>query len=203
MKQVYVDSDTGIIADTIIKGIDENKVKEDAQYDGYFCIITSEINYDNNKIHEVYGELEKIEESFKICKTNLKTRPMYVRTDSHIKAHLTICFVSLLICQLLLLKLSKEKISIERIQRALSTYSCEEIIKGVMHLTLTSQRKQFKNKFDKKGNEYTTIELSQDDEIKNDLLKIQKAFGEEFIYSNVKQEKLNKYLKSIKFAITK
>lgn len=192
IKTKHIDSSTGVISDVDISMIDIEKAKEDAKYDGYFCIVTSEINYDNKKIHEVYGQLEKIEESFRICKSNLEVRPIFVHTDSHIKAHLLICFIALLICRLLELKLGEQKMSTERMQKALNSYTCEEISKGIMHLTLN---KTILKDIDKESKERN--------EIYEDLLKIQETFGEKFNYVNVKQEKLNKYLKSIKFAITK
>lgn len=190
VKITYLDSDTGAVSDMMISTVDIKKAKEDSKYDGYFCIVTSEINYDNTKIHEVYSQLEKIEESFKICKSNLETRPIYVHTDEHIKAHLLICFIALLICRLLELKLKEKDISIERIQRALNSFNCEEISKGIYHLTLS--KKVLKD-----------INNTDDNEIYNDLIEIQKIFGNKFDYINVKQEKLNQYLKKIKFAITK
>ena len=190
VKITYLDSDTGAVSDMMISGVDIEKAKKDAKYDGYFCIVTSEIDYDNNKIHEVYSQLEKIEETFRICKTNLEVRPIYVHTDEHIKAHLLICFISLLIIRLLELKIKNSNISIERIQRALNSFNCEEISKGIFHLTLSKRiLKELKNE--------------KDNEIYIDLMEIQKSFGEQFDYVNVKQEKLNQYLKKIKFAITK
>ena len=58
-------------------------------------------------------------------------------------------------------------------------------------------------KKDEKGNEYSSLLISEDYETVGDLIKIQNIFGGQFVHVNVKQENLNKYLKSIKFAITK
>ena len=108
------------MADTITRGLDEDKVSEDAKYDGYFCLITSEIDYDYKKILEVYGSLWKIEESFRITKNELETRPIYLSTESHINGHFIICFVALLVIRMLQYKMNFS-MSIERIVRALNT----------------------------------------------------------------------------------
>lgn len=203
VQKIHVDSTSGSVADKQISTVDFAKAEEDAKYDGYFCIVTSELSYDSNKIHEVYGQLINIEDAFRICKSDLNVRPMFVHTDDHIRAHLLICFTSLLILRLLELKMGKNSVSAERIQRALSGLGCTEIAKGVMFLDMITPNKAYIPKVDENGNPYFSLQLSDSDETVDDLLKIQKAFGSEFQYVNVKQEALSKYLKSIKFAITK
>ena len=199
----HVDKDTGIVANKTIYEVNMDKANEDAKYDGYFCIVTSELNYDQAKIHEVYGQLINIEDSFRICKTDLNARPIYVHTDDHIKAHFLICFTSLLIIRLLDYKMGDDFISTERIRRALSGFGCSEISKGIMFLTMSGINQDYIQKLDECGNSYYTLLLSDSDETISDLLKIQKAFGEEFQLAHVKQERLSKYLKKIKLAITK
>lgn len=202
VKEEHIDSDTGVVSDKIIKSVDTEKAANDSKFDGFFCIVTSELDYDNSKIHQVYGELSKIEESFRICKSDLNARPMFVHTDKHIKAHFMICFTALLIVRLIELKLGDVRISPERIRRALSAFGCEEISKGIFHLSMAVHNSEYVVKKDEKGNEYSSLLLSDNDETIEDLLKIQNIFGGQFIPVNVKQEILNKYLKSIRFAIT-
>lgn len=203
VKEEHIDSSTGVVADKTVKAVNTAKAEQDAKFDGFFCIVTSELDYDNSKLHEVYGELSKIEESFRICKSDLNARPMYVRKDQHIKSHFMICFTSLLIVRLIGLKLGDKSLPSERIQRALSSFGCEEISKGVLRLNMNIPNSEYILKKDESGNEYFSLLLSNQDETVDDLLTIQQAFGSQFSYVNVKQEVLNKYLKSIKFAITK
>ena len=203
VSSTHVDEETGIVANKTIYSVNMAKADEDAKYDGYFCIVTSELSYDRAKIHEVYGQLINIEDSFRICKSDLNTRPIYVYTDEHIKAHLLVCFTSLLIIRLLGYKMDSDYTSTERIRRALSGFGCSEISKGIMLLNMTEPNQDYIQKLDECGNAYYTLSLSEEDETISDLLKIQKAFGEEFQLAHVKQERLAKYLKTIKFAITK
>ena len=105
IKELHTVDETGEIADKVERVLDNDKVSEDAKYDGYFCIITSELDYDYKKILEVYGNLWKIEESFRITKSDLEVRPIYVNTTEHINGHFMICYTALVIIRLLQLKL--------------------------------------------------------------------------------------------------
>jgi transposase len=91
--------------------IDSSKISEEEKYDGYYVIVTSELNMPNEKILDAYRNLWKIEETFKITKSELKTRPVHVSTREHIEAHFLTCFVSLLILRLLQLE-TKGKYSV-------------------------------------------------------------------------------------------
>lgn len=75
IKELHSVEDTGEIAERVTRTINQDKVDSDALYDGYFCIIMSELDYDYKKILEVYGGLWRIEESFRITKNDLETRP--------------------------------------------------------------------------------------------------------------------------------
>lgn len=81
--------------------IDKEKIKEEEKFDGYYAIVTSELDMPDRKILDIYRGLWRIEESFKITKSELKTRPVHVSTREHIEAHFLICFVALLLLRLL------------------------------------------------------------------------------------------------------
>ena len=98
--------------------LDTELIKEEEKLDGYYSIVTSELNMPDEEVIEKYKGLWKIEESFKITKTNLKSRPVYVKTDAHIEAHFLSCFLSLLILRILEIKLDR-KYSTEKIIESL------------------------------------------------------------------------------------
>ncbi|MDW7663218.1 MAG: transposase, partial [Bacillota bacterium] len=52
-------------------------------------------------IIDIYRGLWKIEESFKVTKSDLETRPVYVSTEEHIKAHFLTCFIALVLARIL------------------------------------------------------------------------------------------------------
>ena len=89
----------------IATSINEDKVKEDLAYAGYNMLVTSEINADPSNIIKTYHNLWRIEESFRITKSQFEARPIFVRTQKHIEGHFLICFISLLLIRMLQLKM--------------------------------------------------------------------------------------------------
>ncbi len=81
--------------------MDEKLLEEEAKLDGYYAIVTSEYREADNRILDIYRELWRIEESFKITKSDLKTRPVHLSREDRIKTHFMVCFLSLLIVRIL------------------------------------------------------------------------------------------------------
>jgi len=102
---------------------DEEVVAEEEKYDGYYAIVTSELNKSDEEIVEIYRGLWRIEDSFRITKSDLETRPVYVSRQDHIEAHFLTCFVALVLMRLLEKKLGG-KYSVHRILESLKRSSC-------------------------------------------------------------------------------
>ena len=97
-----IDKKTGkVIEPEQLLCIDLEKVSEEEKYDGYYLIVTSEFDLPDDKVIEAYRGLWQIEESFKITKSTLDARPVFLRNADHINAHFLICFVALLILRLI------------------------------------------------------------------------------------------------------
>lgn len=75
--------------------IDEEKITEAAKFDGYYAIITNDLSLDTEHVTDIYRGLWRIEESFRILKTDLRARPVFVWNDNHIKGHFALCFICL------------------------------------------------------------------------------------------------------------
>lgn len=102
IKDEYLDKETGeILKKDDYLYIDEERILEEEKYDGYYLIVSSELKMPDKEIIERYRGLWKIEESFKITKSQLKSRPVYVRKKDHIEAHFFICFLALIFIRLL------------------------------------------------------------------------------------------------------
>lgn len=102
--------------------LDEAKIQEAARYDGYYAIITNNLNLSTNQVTKIYGGLWKIEESFRILKTDLRARPVFVWNDEHIKGHFVMCFISLCMlryAQYLLEESAKKSVSAAQIMEAI------------------------------------------------------------------------------------
>ena len=108
IKTVDVDSKTGevIHPEKVIVFLDE-KLKKYKETMGFYSIVTSEINDDDKEIINKYHGLSRIEDSFRIIKSDLEGRPIYVWLEEHIKAHFLICFIALTIIRILQYKILK------------------------------------------------------------------------------------------------
>ena len=103
VKGVTFDRKTGeVLTDSKVKPeIDQGAVDAAARLDGYYLIITSETDWEDSRILNAYRELWRIEESFRVTKTGgLSSRPVFVWTPGHIRAHFLTCYLALLIVRL-------------------------------------------------------------------------------------------------------
>lgn len=85
----------------------EEKLKKYKETLGFYSIVTSEIDEDDREIINRYHGLSRIEDSFRIIKSDLEGRPIYVWTEEHIKAHFLICFIALTIIRIIQYKILK------------------------------------------------------------------------------------------------
>jgi len=111
---VEVDKKSGEVKPT--KGtpcLDYDVIREDEKYDGYYAIVTNLFDeeknkgkYDDEKIIDIYRGLWRIEDSFRVTKSDLEARPIYLGRKDRIKAHFLICFIALVIVRLIQKKTS-------------------------------------------------------------------------------------------------
>ena len=139
IKNLKIDKETGEImniADELI--LDEAKILEEEKFDGYYAIITSELDDTDEHIAETYKGLWRIEESFKISKSILGSRPVNVQTKEHINAHFLSCFISLLISRIIEIRLEK-KYSISRIVETLNKVACSPLEDNIWHFNYSDE----------------------------------------------------------------
>ena len=124
VKKIDFDKDTGeILTASSILDINEDLIREEEALDGYYVLLTSEMEESDDKIIDMYRGLWRIEESFKITKSELEARPVYVWTREHIEAHFLTCFVALTISRILEMKL-EHRYCTGRIIESLSKSEC-------------------------------------------------------------------------------
>lgn len=114
---------TGEIVEGKSLELNLKKIEEEKKYDGYYSIVTSELNMSDIEMREVYRDLIRIEDTFKISKTEFDSRPVFVRTNDHIDAHFTTCFTALVLIRLLQTKL-ENKYPVGKTINALKNYCC-------------------------------------------------------------------------------
>ena len=183
-----------------VRSVDLAKAENDAMYDGYFCIITSELEYGEREIRSAYGGLWRIEQSFRILKSDLYARPVFVSKGEHIRAHFLICFTALLIVRILQHLMGAKALSAERIARTLNAATCRVLKGGIMHLDDVGGSIAFQKTLDKKGRVVDTLAYSDEDEMALDYKTIQDTFGTDFYDIYPRQEQFNRFLKNLRIA---
>lgn len=126
IKNISFNKTTGEIVEGKNLSLDEEKIAEDEKYDGYYSIVTSELSMSDHEMRDVYRGLAKIEDTFKISKSEFETQPIYVRTNDHIDAHFSTCFTALVLIRLLEIKLGN-KYPIGQVLESLRKYNCVKI----------------------------------------------------------------------------
>ena len=127
VKHLVFDKITGEIIEAKSQlSLDEDKIAEEEKYDGYYAIVTSEMDKTDDEIIDIYRGLWRIEETFKVTKSELEARPVYVSRKEHIEAHFLTCYIALVLSRVLQHKLNK-KYSVGKILESLSKCNCSHI----------------------------------------------------------------------------
>lgn len=95
--------------------LDEEKISDEARYDGLYAVCTDLLDDEVGDILKVSEGRWQIEECFRIMKTDFSARPVYLQDETRIKAHFLICFLALTLYRFLEKKLDDK-------------YTCEELL---------------------------------------------------------------------------
>lgn len=122
--------------------LNQDVIDEEEKYDGYYAVTTN-LDDPAKNIIEVSSKRYKIEDCFRVMKTNFGARPVFHQTREHITAHFMICYTALLIFRLLEkeLDMNKTHFTVENIIETLqsmevanledvcymSTYTCSQV----------------------------------------------------------------------------
>ena len=126
VQNIAFDKSTGEIIEGRELVLDEAKIAEEEKYDGYYSIVTSELKMSDHEMRETYRGLARIEETFKISKTEFESRPVFVWTNEHIEGHFATCFTALVLIRLLQSKLGS-RYPIGKTIESLRKYNCTQI----------------------------------------------------------------------------
>lgn len=113
-----------------IPSLNQEKIDEDLSFAGYNLLVTSEINKSAQDIYNTYHCLWRIEESFRVMKTYLEARPVYLQNKESIYGHFTICYMALTILRLIELKVFNDELPIGQIIEFIRNYNITETLEG-------------------------------------------------------------------------
>ena len=134
VRNIAFDKTTGEIVEGKSLELDIERIEEEAKYDGFYSIVTSELEMTDEEMRKIYRGLAKIEASFKVTKTCFESRPIYVRTNDHIDAHFAACFLALVLIRLLEHKLG-HSFPLPRILESIKKYNCVHIDSNTWQFT--------------------------------------------------------------------
>ena len=109
--------------------LDENKITEEAKYDGLYAVCTDLLDDEVADILKISEGRWQIEECFRIMKTDFSARPIYLQDENRIKAHFLICFLALTIYRFLEKKLNYK-------------YTCETLLDTLKSMNFAEIQEQ-------------------------------------------------------------
>ncbi len=147
--ETKADKATGEVIDIVsLLSLDMKKIEYDLSLMGYYTIMTSEIDMDEHEVIDKYHGLSRIEDAFRVIKSDLDGRPVFVRKPEHIDAHFLICFIALTMLRILQYKILTHEgkttnstrewemgIPCKRIKDALLNFKADSLPGGYFWLT--------------------------------------------------------------------
>jgi transposase len=113
--------------------INQKAIDKDLMFAGYNLLVTSEADMSDMDMYNTYHNLWRIEESFKIMKSDLDARPVFLQKEETIKGHFLICYLTVLIERIFQFKVLKNK------------YSTNEIFQFIKDFKVTKAETQYIN----------------------------------------------------------
>ena len=95
--------------------MNDNAIENARKLAGYNMLVTSELKMSAQEIYTAYHNLWRIEESFRIMKSELDARPVYLQKEETITGHFLICYLAVLLTRLLQFKVLENKYCSEEI----------------------------------------------------------------------------------------
>ena len=95
--------------------INEKAIEKAKKLAGYNMIITSETRMTASEIYAAYHNLWRIEESFRVMKSQLDARPVYLQKRDTITGHFLICYLAVLLARLLQIHILNDNFGTEEI----------------------------------------------------------------------------------------
>ncbi len=102
--------------------INQEKIDSDLAVCGYNLLVTSELKLGPLEVYGVYHNLWRIEESFRVMKSDLDARPVFLQKEDSIKGHFLICYIAVLLIRLLQFKVLKNALGTEEITEFIRTF---------------------------------------------------------------------------------
>ena len=114
----------------IASSLNNEKIDEDLAFADYNMIVTSKLDMPEEKVYQVYHGLWRIEECFRVMKSYLEARPVYLQKEDSIYGHFTILLPCPTTLRLLEIKAFEDKIPLGRVAESIREYSVMDTGEG-------------------------------------------------------------------------
>jgi len=118
--------------------INQNAIDKDLKFAGYNLLVTSETKMNDLDMYNTYHNLWRIEESFRIMKSDLDARPVFVQTPDSIKGHFLICYLTVLLERIFQFKELNNKFSTSEIFTFIKDFKATQGERGYINTTRAS-----------------------------------------------------------------
>ena len=119
--------------------INQEAIDSDLAFAGYNLLVTSETNMKEEDIYQTYHNLWRIEESFKIMKSDLDARPVFCQKEDTIKGHFLICYLTVLLERIFQFKILENKYSTTEIFRFIKDFRVTKAERNYINTAKTSR----------------------------------------------------------------
>ena len=103
--------------------LNEEAIELERRFAGYNMLVTSELKLNDRTVYGIYHNLWRIEQSFRMMKSYLDARPVYLTGMNSIKGHFLICYISVVLERLLEFKVLGSRFSHEKIMDFIRSFS--------------------------------------------------------------------------------
>lgn len=129
----------GKITDDKVKTeINYDQIEKDKKLAEYNLLVTSEVSMSAKDIYDTYHNLWRIEESFKIMKSDLDARPVFLKKEETIKGHFLICYLTVLLGRILQFKILDNKYSSSDVFGFIKSFNVAEAEGKYINLSISN-----------------------------------------------------------------
>ena len=140
--------------------INRDAIDRDLKLAGYNLLVTSETKMKTDDIYSTYHNLWRIEESFKLMKSYLDARPVFLQKLASIHGHFLICYLSVLLLRLLQFKVFKNKYCTEELIDFIRKFRVVKLERNE-YVNITASSEFIKNLSDEMGLPVTNYYLNE------------------------------------------
>ena len=119
-------------------GINQDAIDKDLKFAGFNLMVTSEVEMTDEDIYNTYHNLWRIEESFKIMKSDLDARPVFAQKVETIKGHFLICYLTVLLERILQFKVLENRYSTSEVFSFIKNFKATKSDRNYINTTTYS-----------------------------------------------------------------